>query len=497
MSTSLSVVSGSRRPPLVRPQEQRVLAGVATGVAVHLRLPVRAVRIGFVVATLMGGPGAVLYAWLWALVPDSASAAAAQAAQQAATRAPYSGAPVLGAQIGGRPFPAPALVAPSDPVDRIDLPDPAPPEAEVTAGSSTTSTIGPLKETVLQARAAAVAAAVEEVEEQVRTSRRSRLRADLFAGLCLFAACAVLLASWTGLEVQAGFTMPLLIVASGAVIAYAQFDEADRSRWFSSTGFTTRATTLRLMLGVVVVVLGIVLLVLQNADPVLITQTLLATVAVLFGVTVVFAPWGVRFWRTLDSERAGRVREAERADIAAHLHDSVLQTLALIQRRSADAPEVARLARAQERDLRGWLYGRGDDDPTMISARVAALTAEAEDVHGAVIEVVTVGDRPVDERAMSLLSALREAVANAARHAGGESIRVYVECMPDGIEAFVRDRGPGFDLAAVPEDRLGVRESIIGRMERHGGSARVRSTEGEGTEIRLLLPDSGSVEEEQ
>ncbi|GLY27774.1 hypothetical protein Kisp02_11390 [Kineosporia sp. NBRC 101731] len=483
-----------------------MLAGVATGVAVHLGLPVRAVRIGFVVATLMGGPGAVLYAWLWALVPDSASAAAAQAAQQAAARAPYSGAPVLGAQIGGRPFPAVALVAPSDPVDRIDPPAPAPPETEVAAGSSTTSTIGPigpigpvdpLKETVLQARAAAVAAAVEEVEEQVRTSRRSRLRADLFAGLCLFAACAVLLANWSGLEVQAGFTMPVLIVASGAVIAYAQFDEADRSRWFSSTGFTTRATTLRLMLGVVVVVLGIVLLVLQNADPVLITQTLLATVAVLFGVTVVFAPWGVRFWRTLDSERAGRVREAERADIAAHLHDSVLQTLALIQRRSADAPEVARLARAQERDLRGWLYGRGDEDPTMISARVAALAAEAEDVHGAVIEVVTVGDRPVDERAMSLLSALREAVANAARHAGGESIRVYVECMPDGIEAFVRDRGPGFDLAAVPEDRLGVRESIIGRMERHGGSARVRSTEGEGTEIRLLLPDSGSVEEEQ
>ncbi|WP_308113582.1 sensor histidine kinase [Kineosporia corallincola] len=347
------------------------------------------------------------------------------------------------------------------------------------------------------ARAAVVAAAAEQVEIQERSSRRTRLHADVFAGICLAAAVGVLVATWSGLEVRVGLVLPLLIVAPGAVIAYAQFDEADRSRWFSPTGFTTRAATLRLLLGVVLVVVGIVLMVVQNTDPLLLGQILLATFAVLLGVAVVFAPWGVRFWRALDSERTGRVRESERADIAAHLHDSVLQTLALIQRRSSDSAEVARLARAQERDLRGWLYGGGGDDPTMISARVATLTAEAEDVHGAVIEVVTVGDRPVDERAISLLSALREAVANAARHAGGESIRVYVECTPDGIEAFVRDRGPGFDLAAVPEDRLGVRESIIGRMERHGGSARIRSEEGEGTEVRLLLPDHGVPEEEQ
>ncbi|GAB6901328.1 hypothetical protein JCM9957A_44180 [Kineosporia succinea] len=531
-----------------------MLAGVAAGVAVHLGLPVNAVRFGFVVAAIMGGPGAVLYAWLWALVPDSSSAAAAEAAQQAAARAPYSGGPILGTQIGGRPFPAnapgapavgmtdaPAPTASTAPVGAsgepngqtapADLgpasahapshpenaplantfepvPDGSPatvttPAGEVSDSATTTSTIDPdqqprsVQETARAARAAAVAAAVEDVERQERSSRHTRLRADLFAGICLLAACGVLVANWSGLEVASGFTLPLLIVASGAVIAYAQFDEADRSRWFSSTGFTTRATTLRLMLGVVLVVLGIVLMVVQNADPMVLGQTLLATFAVLFGVAVVFAPWGVRFWRTLDAERTGRVRESERADIAAHLHDSVLQTLALIQRRSSDSAEVARLARAQERDLRGWLYGGGDNDPTMISARVAALAAEAEDVHGAVIEVVTVGDRPVDERAVSLLSALREAVANAARHAGGESVRVYVECMPDGIEAFVRDRGPGFDLAAVPEDRLGVRESIIGRMERHGGSARVRSEAGEGTEVRLLLPDRGSSEEEQ
>ncbi|MCE0536735.1 PspC domain-containing protein [Kineosporia rhizophila] len=504
-----------QRPPLIRPQDDRMLAGVAAGVAIHLGLPVRAVRFAFVVATLMGGPGAVLYAWLWALVPDESSAAAAvEQAMRQSNRTPYAGGPILGAQIGGRPFPVPPLTepAPTQPEtltgpqtsvkqespqgqteDEGGSEEPQPPTSSI----ETEDPAGAATDAAQAARAAAVAAAVEQVEQEERSTRRTRLRADLFAGLCLLAATGVLIASWSGWEVQAGLVLPMLIVASGAVIAYAQFDEADRSRWFSPTGFTTRAATLRLLLGVVLVVLGIVLMVLQNTDPLILGQTLLATFAVLVGVAVVFAPWGVRFWRALDSERSGRVREAERADIAAHLHDSVLQTLALIQHRSADATEVARLARAQERDLRGWLYGGADNDPTMIAARVQALAAEAEDVHSAVVEVVTVGDRPVDERAIALLSALREAVANAARHAGGESVRVYVECMPDGIEAFVRDRGPGFDLAAVPEDRLGVRESIIGRMERHGGSARIRSEEGEGTEVRLLLPDNGSPEEEK
>jgi signal transduction histidine kinase len=297
----------------------------------------------------------------------------------------------------------------------------------------------------------------------------------------------VLLAARSGWAVRPGLVLPLLIVAAGAVIAYAQFDEVDRARWFARTGVGTRSAALRLALGVMLVILGVLLLVVQAADLLLLGRTLLAAVAVLVGVVVVLAPWGVRFWRDLDAERAGRAREAERADIAAHLHDSVLQTLALIQRRSHDGAEVVRLARAQERDLRGWLYGGAATDPTTISARVEALAAEAEDVHGSVIEVVTVGDGPVDDRAAALLAALREAVMNAARHAQSP-VRVYVEVGPEGVEAFVRDRGPGFDLAAVPDDRLGVRESIIGRMERHGGSARLLSAPGEGTEVRLLLP---------
>jgi len=399
-----------------------MLGGVAAGVAVHLNLPVRAVRVAFVIASIAGFAGVVLYGWLWALVSEVAPGSATEARQR---------------ETGGS---APLEV-----------------EAEVAATST-------------------------------------RVRADLLAGAFLIAAGAVLLASRAGWGwVRPGLILPLLIVTAGAVIAYAQIDEVDRARWFARTGVGTRSAALRLALGVLLVILGVLLLVVQEADILLLGRTLLAAIAVLVGVGVVLTPWGVRIWRDLDAERAARARESERADIAAHLHDSVLQTLALIQRRSHDGAEVVRLARAQERDLRGWLYGAADADPTTVAARVAALAAEVEDVHGAVVEVVSVGDRPVNDRSASLLAALREAMVNAARHAESP-VRVYVECTPEGVEAFVRDRGPGFDLAEVPEDRLGVRESIIGRMERHGGSARVRSAPGEGTEVRLLLPDR---EEEQ
>jgi signal transduction histidine kinase len=195
----------------------------------------------------------------------------------------------------------------------------------------------------------------------------------------------------------------------------------------------------------------------------------------------------VRLWRDLDTERAARIREAERADIAAHLHDSVLQTLALIQRHGSDPAAVARLARAQERDLRDWLYGPRPADGASLAGEVRAAAADVEDRHGVAVDVVLVGDRPGDDRVSALVAALREAMVNAARHAGSP-VQVYVECGPGGVEAFVRDRGTGFSLAAVPDDRLGIRESIIGRMERHGGSATVRSTPGEGTEVRLELP---------
>ena len=313
---------------------------------------------------------------------------------------------------------------------------------------------------------------------------------DLVVGGLLLLAGIALLGERTGfVGVPLQVALPVLVVVAGALLAYTQLDEVERSRWVSFAGGSTRAALLRGAAGLGLVIVGVVLVVVQG-DLASAGRVLAAALAVLAGAGLVLGPWGLRLWRDLDVERAARARETERAEIAAHLHDSVLQTLALIQRRSDDPVQVARLARAQERDLRSWLYGSGPSDAGTLAAQVAAAAAEVEDVHGVSVEVVVVGDRPADERTTALAGALREAMVNAARHAGGP-VQVYVESGPDKVEAFVRDRGPGFDLDAVPPDRLGVRESVVGRTERHGGTAVVRSEPGEGTEVRLSMPFGG------
>jgi signal transduction histidine kinase len=216
---------------------------------------------------------------------------------------------------------------------------------------------------------------------------------------------------------------------------------------------------------------------------------LLASLAVLAGVALVLLPWGLKFWRDFGAERAARVREEERAEIAAHLHDSVLQTLAVIQRRAGNEADVTRLARAQERELREWLYRDSRRGDGTFTDRLKALAAAVEDAHGQPVDVVCVGDAPLDgahrERAEALLQAAREAMLNAARHGGGP-VSVYAEAGAGAIDVFVKDRGPGFDPDAVPSDRLGVRESIVGRMRRHGGEAKIVSGP-DGTEVRLHL----------
>jgi signal transduction histidine kinase/phage shock protein PspC (stress-responsive transcriptional regulator) len=310
--------------------------------------------------------------------------------------------------------------------------------------------------------------------------------AEVPLGALLLIGGLVLVGAGAGLPFRPQVVIPVLVVLAGTVLAFRQLDEVDRSRWTLRT--TTRSAVLQVAGGLALVLVGVLLLVARGSDPVLLGRTLVVTTALLGGALLVLGPWGVRLWRNLDGERAARVREAERADIAAHLHDSVLQTLALIQRRSADPAEVARLARAQERDLRSWLYTGEPVDPSTLAARLTEAAAQVEDTHGVVVEVVTVGDRPVDQRGGALLGALREAMTNAAVHAGGP-VRVYLECGTDGVEAFVRDRGKGFDPDTVPDDRHGVRESVIGRMERNGGTAEVVSGPGEGTEIRLRMPD--------
>jgi signal transduction histidine kinase len=218
-------------------------------------------------------------------------------------------------------------------------------------------------------------------------------------------------------------------------------------------------------------------------------NVLLAVLVVAVVLGVIFGPWIVRLARSLAEERAERVRTQERAEISAHLHDSVLQTLALVQQRSDDPQAVAALARRQERELRAWLGRRAA--PGGAATLGAALEAAADEVerdHGARVEVVVVGDAPLDERIQALVAAAREAMVNAAKFGGGSVVDVYAEAGTDGVDAFVRDRGPGFELEAVAADRRGVRESIVGRMERHGGHARIDSRPGSGTEVELVLP---------
>ena len=205
------------------------------------------------------------------------------------------------------------------------------------------------------------------------------------------------------------------------------------------------------------------------------------------GLAIVIGPWVYRLASDLSDERAERVRTQERADVAAHLHDSVLQTLALIQKNADDGATVARLARAQERDLRSWLYAGESTDERTVASALRGVSARIEDEYGVSVEVVNVGDCDLDEELRPIVHATGEAVTNAAKHAGTGKVDVYAEITGAAVDVFVRDRGRGFDPDAVPADRYGVRNSIIDRMQRHGGSAEVRSAPGDGTEVRLHL----------
>ena len=219
----------------------------------------------------------------------------------------------------------------------------------------------------------------------------------------------------------------------------------------------------------------------------------LAALVVTIALMLISAPFWLAMVRRVGTERVARARSDERSEVAAHLHDSVLQTLALIQKRSDDPEQVARLARRQERELREWL---SDDRPSRPDERLAdalrAAAAEIEDSHGAPIEAIVVGDTALDERTKALVGAAREALTNAAKFASeGGPVRLYAEIDDGDARVFIDDRGPGFDPDAIPHDRHGVRESIIGRMKRYGGGAEIRSEPGDGTEVELSIRGGG------
>jgi signal transduction histidine kinase len=219
----------------------------------------------------------------------------------------------------------------------------------------------------------------------------------------------------------------------------------------------------------------------------------LAALVVTIALGMISAPLWLSMARRLGAERVARARSEERAEVAAHLHDSVLQTLALMQKRAGDPDEIAQLARRQERELRSWLAGERPARPgERLADALRAAAIDIEESHGTPVDAVVVGDTPLDERTKALVAATREALTNAAKFASdGGPVRLYAEIENSGARVFVDDRGPGFDPDAVPKDRRGVRESIIGRMKRFGGRAEIRSEPGNGTEVELTVEGNG------
>lgn len=383
------------RPRLYRRPDRGWVAGVASGIAEHVGISTRAVRIGFVVFTIAGGLGIALYGAYWIVVPPSPDAGPSR-----------------------MPRPVEYLAA------------------VIAAVAALGATVGSLPS------------------------------GHLFG--------------------------PVLLACLGGALIWRQASEPERGRLNKlavsslSAGGSDRVGQVRYAVGVLLVVAGAVF-VLARADVSAVRDGLLAMIVTVIGLALVSGPWWMRTVTALTDERAERIRSQERADIAAHLHDSVLQTLALIQR-NADSPrEVTRLARGQERTLRTMLY----DSPAtagQLSEQLRAAAAEIEDTYAMSVEVVVVGDAPLDDRLRALVAAAREALVNAAQHSGVTSVSLYAEVESGEVSVYVKDRGAGFDLDEVADDRQGVRGSIIGRIERHGGHARVTGTSGDGTEVELRMP---------
>lgn len=387
---------------LYRASDGKLVAGVAAGLAEHLRVDVLAVRIAFAVLAAAGGLGILAYAAFWAVVPIA----------------------------------PPATGAPAPPNARVQLP--------------------------------AIAAV---------------------------AVGGMVLAGIAGVVFDRAVAWSLVLAAAGAGLIWWQADEAQRRRWARQLarpdGWTTtgRAAAARIALGLLLLVAGGGAFLASTNELQAAREGVVAIVVVVAGVAVLLAPWWWRLASELAAERRERIRSEERAAVAAHVHDSVLQTLTVIQRRADDPDGVRRLARAQERELRAWLYGRpAAATADRLSAALAAAAAEVEDVHDVRVEVVTVGDADLDERAGALVLAAREAMVNAAKFSGQPLVSVFAEVEPEALTISVRDTGAGFDPASIPADRRGVAESIIGRVARAGGTATIRSQPGAGTEVELVLP---------
>jgi signal transduction histidine kinase/phage shock protein PspC (stress-responsive transcriptional regulator) len=315
---------------------------------------------------------------------------------------------------------------------------------------------------------------------------------------------------------------PVAIAALGSAVIWTRSGNQGRARFSRlasrlarapvdgriASGASSGAWRARLLVGGLLIVAGVAAFLAANDALVAVRNVAIAIMATASGAALILGPGIWQLGRQLTEERRERIRSQERAEMAAHLHDSVLQTLAMIQRASSPK-EMVTLARGQERELRGWLYGRpgGYPDPAAAAGRGSGgngsvagrqdpplsvaldrVAATVEERHRVSVDVVTVGECAVDDRVRALIESAGEAMSNAARHSGEASVAVYAEVGPDAVSVFVRDWGSGFDPASIPAGRIGIKESILGRMERHGGTATVVSEAGRGTEWDLRLP---------
>lgn len=381
---------------LYRSADDRVVAGVAGGLAEHLRLDPTLVRVAFAALAAAGGAGIVAYAAFWIFVPMSAPASAPG-------RAPVASRDQL-----------PAILA-------------------VAIGG-------------------------------------------------------MVLAGLAGVVFDTAIAWSLVVVAVGLALIWRQADDARRARWASSA---RGHAGVRIALGALSVGAGAAAFLASTNELHAAREGVVAIVVVLVGLALILGPWWIRLLGDLTEERRERIRSEERAEVATHVHDSVLQTLTLIQRHADDPAEIRRLARIQERELRSWLYAPSTT-PRPEGGLVAALeavAAEVEDRHRVRVEVVAVGDTALDDRLQAVVLAAREAMVNAAKFSGRDLVDVYAEVEPAEVTVFVRDTGAGFDPGAVPPDRRGIAESIVGRVSRAGGTATVRSSSnGLGTEVEVAMP---------
>jgi len=412
---------------LTRRRDGRWVAGVCRGLAAALGVPVAALRAVVAVLALGNLPAvALLYALAWAfLPPDPALDAGAGEGLEGGAAGP-AGSGAAGFTIAGRP---------ADVLDALGV-------------------------------------------------------------LAVVAGAVLLLGQFTA-WLPAQVVAPAVLASVGAGVAWGWGGRAAGPG--AGTGRRERLRPLFVAIGISLVVLGGVATLAAVGDLSSIGRSAAGAAVLVAGALLLFGPWMARLARSLTDERRQRIRSEERSEMAAHLHDGVLQTLALIQKRAGDDKAVRSLARRQERELRSWLYGaRGAGaGPTESNGEAGATTVatllrheldDVEDHYGVRLDAVLVGDAPLDDAGRALVAAGREAALNAARHAGVDTVDVYLEVEPDRLSLFVRDRGRGFDPAAVPPDRRGLRDSIVARLRRHGGTAEVRSAPGEGAEVELSVP---------